>query len=512
MPVDTAIYQNLLRPPKSALEYGQEMDQADTARGQLAAQKLNLIGQQQEYDDTQKLRQLYAKPGFDPSSPDSLPSIFAISPKAGMAAQKAALDAQKTQSEIGLNSAHAGNFKATTAKTAQETQFEANDRHLQDLGGVSTPQDAAQWILDGVKSGVLPEAGLQPGLQRLQQMASKPQGFAQWKQETQMQGVKVGEQLKMTEPKPTEVNLGGVKKFIDTNPRSPTFGKETIPSQTMTATPGEVLSARTSRDNNAATIQKDYKVAGLDGNGNFVGFGGDMPAPAAPGAAAPGAKPAPGAAPPQSPLQGLVQSIGTYKAPENVALARVPPAMRSQVLAEVQKQFPDYDPSTYGSRQKAARDFSTGNQGNAMRSFAVSGQHLDQLGTLIDALGNGNNQTINKVGNLVSAWNGGTAPTNFDAAKDVVSKEVIKAIVGSGGGVGEREELAHQLSNAKSPAQLKGVVQQYRNLMGAQHEALLAQRRAAGLPDSTLPDYGGGAAPGMPGADAIAAELKRRGH
>jgi hypothetical protein len=55
--------------------------------------------------------------------------------------------------------------------------------------------------------------------------------------------------------------------------------------------------------------------------------------------------------------------------------------------------------------------------------------------------------------------------------------------------VAEREELAKLMSNAKSPAQLKGVIAQYRGLMGAQHDALLQQRRAAGLPDSTLPSY-----------------------
>jgi hypothetical protein len=47
------------------------------------------------------------------------------------------------------------------------------------------------------------------------------------------------------------------------------------------------------------------------------------------------------------------------------------------------------------------------------------------------------------------------------------------------------------MDSAKSPAQLKGVITQFRNLMSAQHENLLIQRRAAGLSDATLPNYGG---------------------
>ena len=61
--------------------------------------------------------------------------------------------------------------------------------------------------------------------------------------------------------------------------------------------------------------------------------------------------------------------------------------------------------------------------------------------------------------------------------------------VSGGGGVSEREELDRLMSKAQSPAQLKGVISQYRNLMGSQYDNLLAQRRAAGLSDSTLPKY-----------------------
>jgi hypothetical protein len=84
----------------------------------------------------------------------------------------------------------------------------------------------------------------------------------------------------------------------------------------------------------------------------------------------------------------------------------------------------------------------------------------------------------------VATQTGNAAPTNFDAVKAIVAKEVVKAIVAGGGGVAEREELSHLLDNAKSPAQLKGVIGHYLDLMDAQRAGLLDQyERTTGRKD-----------------------------
>ena len=182
------------------------------------------------------------------------------------------------------------------------------------------------------------------------------------------------------------------------------------------------------------------------------------------------------------------QAIASGQLPAPTGMALLNPR-NQRVLGRVMEINPDYDSTSVDAKKKAARDFGSGQLGNSMRSFAVAGQHLDQLGTLVDALKNGNMPLVNKVSNIYSQQTGSPAVTNFAAAKDVVSKEVIKAIVAGAGGVAEREELSKLMANANSPQQLKGVITQYRNLMSAQHDALLQQRRAAGLPDSTLPNY-----------------------
>jgi hypothetical protein len=106
---------------------------------------------------------------------------------------------------------------------------------------------------------------------------------------------------------------------------------------------------------------------------------------------------------------------------------------------------------------------------------------LGTLEKLIDPLKNGNNQLINKYANEVAALTGSTAPTTFDATKNIVGKEIAKAIIGSGaGGVEERKELASDLDNAKSPDQLKDVISKWKDLMGGQLVGLQQEWKSGG--------------------------------
>jgi hypothetical protein len=91
---------------------------------------------------------------------------------------------------------------------------------------------------------------------------------------------------------------------------------------------------------------------------------------------------------------------------------------------------------------------------------------------LSDALNNNDIRAFNTIGNLVAKQTGQPAPTNFDAAKQIVTAEVIKAVVASGGGVRERQEAEANFSNASSPAQLKGVINSYKQLLGGQLNSL----------------------------------------
>lgn len=152
---------------------------------------------------------------------------------------------------------------------------------------------------------------------------------------------------------------------------------------------------------------------------------------------------------------------------------RTPAGMR--IMARVYEFNPDYDAKTYGAQAKAVKDFSTGKQGNTVRSLNVAMSHLDTLGDLGKALNNGNVKGFNKLAQSLAEQTGQPAPTNFDAAKKIVADEVVKAIVGSGGGVADRDEAAKAFEKANSWAQLGGAITTAKKLMGGQLEGLRKQ-------------------------------------
>lgn len=124
---------------------------------------------------------------------------------------------------------------------------------------------------------------------------------------------------------------------------------------------------------------------------------------------------------------------------------------------------------------KSYKDFTTGMQGRQVNSFNTAIDHLATMDKLSDALANGDTKAINAIGNMVAKQTGSAAPTSFNAAKQIVTAEVIKSIVASGGGVKERQEAEANFAAANSPAQLKGVINTYKDLMGGQLKSLELQ-------------------------------------
>ena len=146
-----------------------------------------------------------------------------------------------------------------------------------------------------------------------------------------------------------------------------------------------------------------------------------------------------------------------------------------QVMSRVKEMNPDFSGATFGNVKQAEQKFNVGKQGDTVRSLNVATNHLDTLGGLADALNTGNVQLLNKATNAWKTQTGQAAPTNFEGAKKIVADEVVKAIVGSGGGVADREEAARSIQAASSPAQLRGVINTYKELMHGQLNGLRQQ-------------------------------------
>ena len=152
----------------------------------------------------------------------------------------------------------------------------------------------------------------------------------------------------------------------------------------------------------------------------------------------------------------------------------------SQITQLVQMVDPTYDATQYKTKQGTETAFTSGRLGTTVRSFNVVNDHLTTLGQLSDALQNNDVQLVNKVGNFVATQTGGTAPTNFDAAKRIVADEVTKAVLGSAGALGDRKAVDDAINAAKSPEQLKGVIKTYQDLINGQLNGFRQQYKAGG--------------------------------
>lgn len=447
MPVDTGIYGSALQPPKSLIGYSNDLDQAQLGQTQLASAKLNLIGQQQSQADTQALRTLYQQPDFNINSPGGLRQAMAASPSTALQLQKAALDNASTQSTIGKNNADADKAVADAANLRLQHAIQVQGQLAQAAGAAT---DQPSW-----------DRGLQIAQALGVDTSSIPKVFDPATAKSIATQAMTGQQ-----------QLEAHQKAID---------------QAETArhnTADEGLQARgqnMTASNEAANRQNQLTIAGVQPNGTLAPNMETMAQGIAKGEIAP--------------LSGF-------------ALAR--PGGQA-LMGRVMAINPDYDATTYGAKAAAARAFTSGQQGNALRSVATANDHLDQLDKLGDALNNGQIPAINAIGNAFGVQTGQPPAQVFNAVKNIVAQEVVKAIVAGGGTGGERDEAAKAFATSSSPQQLKQTIAQYRAVMGAQKQNLLEQRRAAGLPDSTIPNYQGQGGT-LPSADDIAAELARRGH
>lgn len=128
-----------------------------------------------------------------------------------------------------------------------------------------------------------------------------------------------------------------------------------------------------------------------------------------------------------------------------------------------------YDPSFYAGRSDALKDFRGGDQAKQIATFSKSIEHLDTLSALAQNLNNTSSPTFNALANEVSKQTGAAKVTNFNTAKEIVAKELDKAIAGAGGStISGTEDAKAQLEAASSPAQLSGAIKTIQDLMGGQ--------------------------------------------
>jgi hypothetical protein len=252
--LDTSIYQNWLRPPKSVQEYDDESQQRDLNQLQMQSQRMQVNALRQGQQDDERLRN-FLSGGADLSTPQGRAGLYAASPVKASAILKDQADLARTQAQT----------DEANAKT-QQTKYEFNRKKLehgiQSLTSASTPEAARQAITDGVAQGFWTMGEAQ---QRMAQVPMDQQAYQQWRQSHLMSIVGAKDQLEMSAPKPTEIRLGDKVVTIDLNPRSQTY-KQQVTSNAVGVSPdtkannavairGQNLTDARARDFNTITEQ-----------------------------------------------------------------------------------------------------------------------------------------------------------------------------------------------------------------------------------------------------------------
>lgn len=176
-------------------------------------------------------------------------------------------------------------------------------------------------------------------------------------------------------------------------------------------------------------------------------------------------------------LRPMATAIANYEmAPLSPYKAATP--VGAKIASMIKGINPTWDSKHYSEAQKTINSFATGVEGRTARSMNVAIDHLTLADELGKALQNGDIQAINAVRNAWRTQTGQEAPTNFEAVKSIVGGEVAKAVIGSQYALQDREELRAQLKAASSPAQLAGVIANYKRLMAGQLIGLEKQYQA----------------------------------
>jgi hypothetical protein len=208
-------------------------------------------------------------------------------------------------------------------------------------------------------------------------------------------------------------------------------------------------------DNNAATIKKDYAVAGLNPDGS-----------------------------PTTDISAQVKAIGEYRQKPPTLSALRNPRMAA-LMDQVNKAYPSYDATQYDARQQAAKAYTAGGkEGTKIQAANTALNHLETVKALAVAEKNHDTKALNAIYNSISEQFGGAAPTNMKTAVAMVAPELVSAITAGGGGVGEREHMQTLFSPNAGPDQLLGAANQAQELLGGRlTETRRTYQRSTGRSD-----------------------------
>lgn len=430
-----------LESPVNQLSQALQIQQMQSAN-QLNAMKMQEA--QRAIEDQNALRAAI-QPGFDPTNPEHVAGVYRAAPTLAPAFVEKMIQSRKLTGEVA----------AQKQKAATDMAKMARDQYLPTIQTVDQAHRYIDYLYSRPELQGTPATAM-PIQDAYAAVGNTPESLDNWRKQ---EALGATEFIKQNAPKFQTQDLGGTGRMIATpglgGPATVVPGSEF----TKTMTPGERAADARARQRLAAESETgNYSPATIEFLANQVVQGAPLPPL---GIGAKGAQ---------------IKMAILDKARE---IATDGGKTSEQAAADVvgAKQ-------TLATKQQTMNAFAKGPESRTLRSLNTVIDHLDTMRGLAADLSNSDVRVFNRAANLLAQETGQAAPTNFNAAKQIVGQEIVKAIVANGGSQAEREDAARIIDRANSPVQLEGAFKTVEKLMGGQLQSLRQQyETGTGLKD-----------------------------
>jgi len=427
---------------------------------------------------------------------------------------KEALGMEKDIAAIEQSKSTTGYNKARTATETSKLDKGKIVESITHIASLNSAEDAIKSIDDYLKQGTIDEQKAGALKQSLAPyLTPGPDGkmpsIVGWQKQTLGGLLDAKDKLTFETPKIREiVAADGSKTYVDENPNSPTFRQPMLAPQPAGMTPYQRGTLGVSQFNAATNrerleLQRNAPKLGLTNQDDIDAVAvaianGKLPVDRVNSTTAPlfakllKANPdidftklttdqanALSAARSGGTIAGRQELTGTDKTQaQNIASGNLPPVTgpnAGKIMNEVLAIKPDYNANDYQLQTAAQKSFNTGKQGDKTRSLNVAVSHLGVLENAANALHAGNTPAINQFKQAWQRETGKIGPTSFNAVKELVADEIVAAVVPGVGSLADRKALKDTIMAKSSPAQLQGVIKQYKELLGGQLSGLEQQ-------------------------------------
>lgn len=184
----------------------------------------------------------------------------------------------------------------------------------------------------------------------------------------------------------------------------------------------------------------------------------------------------------------MIDMVGQNQIDLNTVMSRVPPAARVAFLTNLHAAYPDYDQAAFKNQMAAARKATSGTWADSRLAYNTALDHSKNLLTAIDALNNGDVQTLNSMKNFFKTEFGSPDVPDFKAIANAYNHEVTSVL--SKGHITDNEikEGGAVLPANASPQALRKVVNSFNTLMSGKRDELnkIIQASAGSKANSVL--------------------------